>query len=320
MGEAALELRGVSRRFGNIEAVRELTLDVTSGSSLALVGPDGAGKTTTIRLIAGLLNADSGEIRVFGTAPRSAEAKARMGYLSQRFSLYGDLSIDENIDFFAEIHGLENFEKRRDRLLAMTGLTPFRARPAGKLSGGMKQKLALACALVHEPELLLLDEPTTGVDPISRREFWAILSELLAGGMSLVVATPYLDEAERFARVGLMSSGSFLAYGSPGELKASFKYSVLEVSCSEVRAAAAALRGLDGVDGIQTFGDRLSILAREAAGTRAAVQARLRAAAVEVEELRDATPTLENVFMQLIGGGAPATAIAPSAKQRSQES
>ena len=307
MATMALEVRGLTKRFGATEALRGIDLELPVGGALALVGPDGAGKTTTVRLLAGLLSPDSGQVRVFGSSPRSAEAKARMGYLSQRFSLYADLSVDENIAFFAEIHGLERFEERRDRLLEMTRLAPFRGRPAGKLSGGMKQKLALACALVHEPDLLLLDEPTTGVDPISRREFWSILAELLAGGMSLVITTPYLDEAERCAEVGLMDSGAFLAYGSPASLKASFSFAVFELPCAEVRGAAALLRDLPELAGVQTFGDRLALLAPDEAAARPAIVARLEGAGIAADGLRVAPPTLENVFMQVVGRSADAS-------------
>ncbi|TFG82784.1 MAG: ABC transporter ATP-binding protein [Spirochaetales bacterium] len=301
MQAKALEISGLGKHFGATEALRDIGFELAIGSSLALVGPDGAGKTTMIRLIAGLLAPTSGQVRVFGSAPRSREAKARMGYLSQRFSLYSDLSIDENIAFFAEIHGLAEYAKRRDRLLEMTRLMPFRDRTAGKLSGGMKQKLALACALVHQPDLLLLDEPTTGVDPISRREFWAILAELLAQGMSLIVATPYLDEAERCAEVGLLDAGSFLAFGSPDKLKSTMPFVVLELPCSETKRAAALLEGLPELAGVQTFGDHLALLAPDENAARRAVAARLGPAGFEVEGLRVSPPTLENVFMNVVG-------------------
>ncbi len=314
MSTKALEVSGLSKRFGEAEALRDLGFDLPIGASLALVGPDGAGKTTTIRLLAGLLAPDGAEVKVFGSAPRSVQAKARMGYLSQRFSLYADLSIDENISFFAEIHGLDHFEARRDRLLEMTRLAPFRRRAAGKLSGGMKQKLALACALVHEPELLLLDEPTTGVDPISRREFWAILAELLANGMSLVVATPYLDEAERCSEVGLMNSGSFLAFGSPADLKDSLPFVVLELPCAETRKTAALLEGLPELAGMQTFGDRLALLVREEEAGRRAISARLGQAGLPVDELRVAPATLENVFIHAVSG----TGTAQPRKEKSE--
>jgi ABC-type multidrug transport system, ATPase component len=194
----AITLDRVTKRYGRTDAVRELSLTVGAGEMFGLIGPDGAGKTTTIRLMCGLLPADAGRVRVLDLDPlRDHRALTEsVGYLSQRFSLYGDLSIDENIAFFAEIHGVRDYAARRNRLLEMTQLTPFRSRLADRLSGGMKQKLALACTLVHEPKLIVLDEPTTGVDPVSRREFWKLLSEFLSRGITIVMATPYLDEAE----------------------------------------------------------------------------------------------------------------------------
>src|SRR5687767_15592654 len=185
--DTAIALTGVVKRYGSTEALSGLTLQVARGEMSGLIGPDGAGKTTAIRLLCGLLHADAGTVRVFGRDPvrEHAWVTSRVGYLSQRFSLYGDLTIDENIEFFAEIHGVRNYKARRDALLDMTQLTTFRGRLADRLSGGMKQKLALACTLVHEPELIVLDEPTTGVDPVSRREFWKLLSEFLADGIKI---------------------------------------------------------------------------------------------------------------------------------------
>jgi drug efflux transport system ATP-binding protein len=206
---AAVQMKNVVKRYGTTEALAGLTLDVQRGEMFGLIGADGAGKTTAIRVICGLLHADGGEVRVLGRDPvREHRAVTdKVGYLSQRFSLYGDLSIDENIAFFAEIHGVRDYQRRRDQLLEMTQLKPFRTRLADRLSGGMKQKLALACTLVHEPELILLDEPTTGVDPVSRREFWKLLSEFLAHGITILMSTPYLDEAERCSRVALLHAG-----------------------------------------------------------------------------------------------------------------
>jgi len=217
----AITLDRITKRYGGTTAVRELSLSIERGEMFGLIGPDGAGKTTTIRLICGLLQADTGVARVLGVDPvrdhrRLADS---VGYLSQRFSLYGDLSTDENIAFFAEIHGVSDYVSRRDRLLEMTQLAPFRSRLADRLSGGMKQKLALACTLVHEPALIVLDEPTTGVDPVSRREFWKLLSEFLSQGITIVMATPYLDEAERCSRVALLHDGRLLACDRPGALR-----------------------------------------------------------------------------------------------------
>jgi ABC-2 type transport system ATP-binding protein len=219
---AAIEVTSATKRYGATEALSAVTLDVRRGEMFGLIGSDGAGKTTTIRLMCGLLRADAGTIRVLGHDPvrEHRAVTQRVGYLSQRFSLYGDLTIDENIAFFAEIHGVRDFQQRRDQLLDMTQLTPFRTRLAERLSGGMKQKLALACTLVHEPELILLDEPTTGVDPVSRREFWKLLSEFLSRGITILMSTPYLDEAERCSRVALLHEGRVLACDEPSRLRA----------------------------------------------------------------------------------------------------
>ena len=219
---AAIEFDGVAKKYGTTQALDAVTLDVRRGEMFGLIGSDGAGKTTAIRLMCGLLGADAGSVRVLGRDPvREHRALTeKVGYLSQRFSLYGDLTIDENVAFFAEIHGVADYHPRRDQLLDMTQLTPFRGRLADKLSGGMKQKLALACTLVHEPELILLDEPTTGVDPVSRREFWKLLSEFLSRGITILMSTPYLDEAERCHRVALLHEGRLLACDEPSRLRA----------------------------------------------------------------------------------------------------
>src|SRR6478609_10357381 len=225
----AIAFERVTKRYGQLTAVDQLSFTVERGEMFGLIGPDGAGKTTSIRMACGLLRADSGEIRVLHHDPikQHRAVTADLGYLSQRFSLYGDLSLDENIAFFAEIHGVRGFEPSRERLLEMTQLTPFRSRRADRLSGGMKQKLALACTLVHEPRILLLDEPTTGVDPVSRREFWKLLSEFLSRGLTIVMATPYLDEAERCTRVALLHEGGLLALDTPAALRASLKGDVM---------------------------------------------------------------------------------------------
>ena len=219
---AAIEFDGVVKQYGTTKALDALTLDVQRGEMFGLIGSDGAGKTTAIRLMCGLLRADAGSIRVLGHDPvrQHRALTERVGYLSQRFSLYGDLTIDENISFFAEIHGVTKYQQRRNQLLDMTQLTPFRGRLADKLSGGMKQKLALACTLVHQPDLILLDEPTTGVDPVSRREFWKLLSEFLSHGITILMSTPYLDEAERCHRVALLHEGRLLACDDPSRLRA----------------------------------------------------------------------------------------------------
>jgi ABC-2 type transport system ATP-binding protein len=220
---AAIQLNGAVKRYGATQALDGVTFDVQRGEMFGLIGSDGAGKTTAIRLMCGLLRADAGEVHVLGRDPvrEHRHVTEHVGYLSQRFSLYGDLTVDENIAFFAEVHGVRGYERRRDQLLDMTQLAPFRTRLAERLSGGMKQKLALVCTLVHEPELLLLDEPTTGVDPVSRREFWKLLSEFLSHGITILMSTPYLDEAERCTRVALLHEGRLLASDDPSRLRAS---------------------------------------------------------------------------------------------------
>jgi ABC-2 type transport system ATP-binding protein len=213
----ALSVRGLVRRFGAVVALGGLDLEIPRGELFGLVGPDGAGKTTAIRAFAGLLDPDAGEVRLLGLDPRSSAAREHIGLMPQRYALYGDLTVDENLSFFADLFAVpyEEYAARRARLLDLTRLTPFGDRRADALSGGMYKKLALACALLHAPPVLLLDEPTNGVDPVSRRELWALLHELVTGGTTVVVTTPYMDEAERCHRVGLLHHGLLLALGDP---------------------------------------------------------------------------------------------------------
>ena len=302
MPDSAITLTRVSKRYGDTAALADVTLDVRRGEMFGLIGPDGAGKTTTIRVICGLLRADAGEVRVAGRDPvRDHRAVSeRVGYLSQRFSLYGDLSIDENIAFFAEIHGVSDYRTRRDRLLDMTRLSSFRTRRADKLSGGMKQKLALACTLVHQPEVILLDEPTTGVDPVSRREFWKLLSEFLAEGLTIVMATPYLDEAERCARVALLHEGRTLAIDEPAHLQRAFAGDLYEVIATPHLDAFEALGAVPELTDRQTFGDRIHVRADGAARVEAAVRAALARAGVEVVAMRRIVPSLEDVFIDRV--------------------
>jgi ABC-2 type transport system ATP-binding protein len=264
-----------------------------------VIGPDGAGKTTALRLICGLLAPDAGEVRVFGCNPFEDRrtATSAIGYLSQRFSLYGDLSIDENIEFFARLHGVHDFGERRERLLDLTGLTPFRRRLADRLSGGMKQKLALACTLVHEPRLLVLDEPTTGVDPVARREFWKLLAEFLAAGLTIIMATPYLDEAERCARVALLSGGRVLALDEPARLQAAATGVVTEIVADPPRRALQVLARQIGADRVQLFGDRIHVRSDSALSSES-LTASLGEAGIVVADVRTITPTLEDVFIE----------------------
>jgi ABC-2 type transport system ATP-binding protein len=300
----ALSFSRVVKRYGATTALDDLTFDVPAGEMFGLIGPDGAGKTTSIRMACGLLRSDGGEVRVLGRDPvrQHRAITADVGYLSQRFSLYGDLTIDENIGFFAEIHGVRRYAAARDRLLEMTQLTPFRARRADLLSGGMKQKLALACTLVHEPKILLLDEPTTGVDPVSRREFWKLLSEFLASGLTIVMATPYLDEAERCGRVAMLHEGRLLAIDRPAGLQALIGQ-LLEVSVDSPRPPLELLAAVPGVHDVQSFGDRAHVRlegATPAEGTRA-IEAALAAAGMRPTSIRPIAASLEDVFIELIG-------------------
>jgi ABC-2 type transport system ATP-binding protein len=303
---SAIRFDEVTRRYGAVTAIAQLSFEVRAGQLFGLIGPDGAGKTTTIRLAGGLLRPDQGRIALFGRDP-VAEHRAitgDVGYLSQRFSLYGDLTIDENIAFFAEIHGVKRFAAVRDRLLDMTQLTPFRGRRADRLSGGMKQKLALACTLVHEPRLLLLDEPTTGVDPVSRREFWKLLSEFLARGLTIVMATPYLDEAERCARVALLHEGRLLALDEPSNLQRGLDGQVLEVVTEAARPPVDVIARVAGVESVQPFGDRahVRIASRDRAGVTRDLEAALAAAGVSGVGIRPIAASLEDVFIDLITG------------------
>jgi ABC-2 type transport system ATP-binding protein len=301
MSPLAVETRGLSKRFESVEAVRSLDLAVREGEMFCLVGPDGAGKTTTIRMLCGLLAPTAGEASVLGydVVRQGGEIKNRIGYLSQRFSLYGDLTVDENIEFFAEIHLVRDFRKRREELLDFTRLAPFRNRLAERLSGGMRQKLALACTLVHTPRLIFLDEPTTGVDPVSRRDFWAILSALLKTGVTIVMSTPYMDEAERSSRVGLLAGGRLLAADTPGAVKRLMRGTVVEIVSPEIRRAFGILKALPGVREVQLFGDRLNAVVDDPDAEVPRIEAALAEEGIPVLAERRLPPSLENVFISI---------------------
>jgi ABC-2 type transport system ATP-binding protein len=247
---------------------------------------------------------DGGSVRVFGADPyrEHGTATSAIGYVSQQFSLYGDLSIDENIEFRARLHGVSDFAARRSRLVALTGLEPFRGRLADRLSGGMKQKLALACTLVHQPRILVLDEPTTGVDPVSRREFWKLLAEFLAEGLTILLATPYLDEAERCGRVLFLNEGRAIALDEPARLQAAIRGVVVEVIVPEPRRALDRLRDRLGAGAVQLFGDRLHVTL-ESADRAQAVEAHLTEAGLGPVAVREIHPSLEDVFVERLIGG-----------------
>ena len=299
MSGEAVRFTTVEKRFGATSALAGLSFEVAKGEMFGLIGPDGAGKTTAIRLLCGLLHPDAGTVRVLGADPAREHAAIteRVGYLSQRFTLYGDLSIDENIEFFAEIHGVRDFRPRREQLLELTRLTPFRKRLADRLSGGMKQKLALACTLVHQPELVVLDEPTTGVDPVSRREFWMLLSEFLARGVTIVMSTPYLDEAERCTRVALMHEGQVLAADQPGRLRKQLPGSLVEVVAPGAAAALDDVRALPGVTDAQAFGDRLHVRLSAEDGGAVDVFSTALHQRVPGARIRSVEASLEDIFI-----------------------
>jgi ABC-2 type transport system ATP-binding protein len=301
-----ISVAGITKRFGSLLAVSELSLDVRPGEMFGLIGPDGAGKTTTLRMVLGLLRPDAGAVRTCGLDPlrHHRALTQRVGYLSQRFSLYGDLSVDENIGFFAELHGVRNWRGRRDELLDMVRMSPFRDRLADRLSGGMKQKLALACTLIHTPELLVLDEPTTGVDPVSRRDFWRLLARLQQDGLTILLTTPYLDEAERCARVALIDEGRRLLLDAPGVLRRLDDELLIEVIARPFRRAAEVLRREPEVLSVEVFGERLHVAARgrqaDGGGMAERIRGVLLQAGVDVESARSTLPSLEDVFIRRI--------------------
>jgi len=305
--EPAIAIRDLVKSFGSLRAVDGLSLDVAAGEMFALVGPDGAGKTTTIRILCGILRPDAGSAAVMGldVVRRIRDVRRHIGYLSQRFTLYGDLSIDENIEFFARIHGVRDFRRRRDELLEFTRLGEFRTRLADRLSGGMKQKLALACTLIHTPDLILLDEPTTGVDPVTRRDFWRLLADLMTRGTTILLTTPYLDEAERCTRVAMMSHGRLLACAPPDELRTAQGRSVVEVVCSPVRAALAIARDDARLRAVfpkaQMLGERLDLFTADAgAPALELLRSVLEMRGVTISSIRTRRPSLENIFLELL--------------------
>ncbi len=298
----AIATTTLSRSFGEVHAVRAVSMTIKPGEMFCIVGPDGAGKTTLIRLLCGLVVPTSGSASVLGhDIVKDPDAvKREIGYLSQRFSLYGDLTVDENIEFFAEINGVYDYRERREELLAFTRLTPFRERLAERLSGGMKQKLALACTLIHRPRLLFLDEPTTGVDPVSRRDFWKILQSLLGEGITIVMTTPYLDEAERCSRVAFMNGGAMMKIDTPDSLRREMDGEVVEMVLDRVRDAVAVLKTLGAVGEVQAFGDRLNVIVENAGREVPELERALHAAGIQVQSRRTVPPSLENVFISLL--------------------
>ena len=304
---AMIEARGLRMAFAGLTAVDGIDLEVAAGEIFGLVGPDGAGKTTTMRMLCGALTPTGGTARVagFGVLTQAEEVKRRIGYVPQRLSLYGELTVDENVAFVARVHGVKGrlLEDRRERLLAFSRLGRFRNRLARDLSGGMRQKLALVCALVHEPQVLLLDEPTTGVDPVSRGEFWEILMDLVGRDITILLTTAYLEEAERCARVGLLHRGRLLAEGRPEEIRREVGLELLEVTCEPLAKGREAAAETPGVRWVEAFGDRLHAATRSASEVERPLRAALEAAGVRVTSLRRIQTGLEDAFFELVRRG-----------------
>jgi len=294
----------LKRDFKTATAVDELTLSIAPGELFGLVGPDGAGKTTTLRLLAGLLDVTKGEATVLGFDLKSqAEAiKPHVGYMAQQFSLYGELSVLENLQFFAELFDVTRQElaDRAQRLLEFAGLTEFTDRRAVNLSGGMQKKLALACTLIHQPEILLLDEPTTGVDPVSRREFWNILTELHLQGTTIIVSTPYMDEADRCSRVGLMYAGVLVECDTPQNIRGKLEGDVIQVQAENWQRALETVAGLGGVYEAQTYGEAVNLLVDDGEKRLPEIEQVLKKSRIKYRSIRIAPARMEEAFISLI--------------------
>jgi len=302
----ALEAERLRKEFGPLVAVADVTLAVAPGEIVGLVGPDGAGKTTTMRMLSGAMPPTSGTARVAGIDVVREVERARLGigYMPQRFSLYPDLTVAENLRFSADIYGVPRRRQREQaaRLLEFARLTPFVNRQAQHLSGGMRQKLMLAATLMHTPRVLLLDEPTTGVDPVSRREFWQILEGLLAEGVTVLVSTAYLDEAERCQRVALMAGGRLLQVDTPAAMRAGIRGGLVQVIVEPQREARRLLAALPGVLSVEAFGSRLHVWLQDPAHDQEPMVAALRQAGMQVAAVRPARASLEDVFVQAVAG------------------
>jgi ABC-2 type transport system ATP-binding protein len=306
--EAAIRAEGLTKSFPGVRAVEALSFDVHAGEIFGLVGPDGAGKTTTLRMLAGIMPPDAGKAMVAGfDVIRDPEgAKHALSYMPQRFGLYEDLTVDENIRFYADLFGVRKAERedRSAQLLQAAGMSEFRKRLAGKLSGGMKQKLGLVCALIHRPKVILLDEPTTGVDPVSRRDFWRILYELVAEGVAILTSTAYLDEAERCHRVALLDKGKLLFCDTPANLKTRMSKGVLSVTSAEPRTLRDSLEHADGISSLMLTGDGLHVVVDDAARRIPEFEARLKNANVPFDAIQKVAPTIEDLFVDAVQSGA----------------
>jgi ABC-2 type transport system ATP-binding protein len=302
----SIQTTNLTKTFGSVTAVNRLTFEVKAGEIYGLVGPDASGKTTTLRMLCGILPPDGGEATVAGCDIRKdAESlKEKVGYLPQRFGLYGDLTVLENIHFYADLYEVPRKKRteRIERLLRFANLEPFGKRRAQDLSGGMKQKLGLICALIHTPEILFLDEPTTGVDPLSRRDFWLILYELLKEGVTILFSTSYLDEAERCNRVGLIYQGESLVSDTPSNVKERIGGAVLELRLEDYRRGMKVLEGVESLRNIVLSGDKIHILVKEPREGEMVIQELLTKQGMEVLDLIEVRPSLEDAFVSIVRG------------------
>jgi len=307
----AILAQGLSCHFGEIHAIEDVSFAVQPGELFGLVGPDGAGKTTLLRMLAGVLNPNAGDARLYDVSVvRDPESvKHEIAYMPQRFGLYTDLTVMENLDFYADLYGVSAAERRErlERLFHFSNLSPFKDRLAGALSGGMKQKLALSCALIHMPKILLLDEPTFGVDPISRRDLWLIVHEMVEEGVTAVVSTAYMDEAERFDRVALLHEGRLLALDTPVALQQALAGEVLVVEVEAPRTARELLRKNTKVRRVSLFGDKLHVTVASATADGPLIEQALRAADLQVLSMARAEASLEDVFIERMTGAASDT-------------
>lgn len=297
----SIETFELTKYFGDVKAVDNINISIKQGEMFYIVGPDGVGKTTFIKVLCGIIQPTKGTAKIsgFDLNSESEKIKKNIGYLSQKFSLYGDLTVNENIEFFADIHNIRNFQKRKQELLEFTRLEKFTNRLASRLSGGMKQKLALACTLIHTPKILFLDEPTTGVDPVSRRDFWKILSVLLKTGITIVISTPYLDEAERGTRIGLMNNGNFIIVDNLQNIKQKMQGIIIEFFCVEIRRAYKILKKIIDVTDVQIFGDKLNIIVPDENFDFKIIKNKLKKNNIDVLDYRIIPPSLENIFILL---------------------
>lgn len=301
----AIRTSALTKSFGDVAAVKDLTVTVEQGEIFGLVGPDGAGKTTTMRLLTSVMDPTSGDAWVLGkhTVRESERVKENIGYMSQRFGLYPDLTVEENIHFYADIFEVprKNRDQKVNELLSFSNLTPFKQRQAKKLSGGMKQKLGLACTLIHTPKVLFLDEPTGAVDPVSRRDFWRILYQLLKQGVTIFVSTAYLDEAERCNRVGLMFKGHLMAADTPDQIKKLMQGALLEILTHQSRKAAKVLKQSLPDASVGIFGDRVHVVVKEKDSAIPLIEKSLKENNCGFDEIRVIEPSLEDVFVSILG-------------------